>query len=174
MVAGESRGLRRAEWRFRQFYAFILALGFIALAYVVGGEYWPDQPNMTWVVVGAAGYGVIYLVPRLLRHRRCETRRLLIARGLNLDTAVSWTAGPEGLVVEYRGLRCAAEWKTVTDVVVTPSALVFLVAASPWHIPRRFFADLPAQKDFLRGALSYMHDESRQRSAAAAKFASAA
>lgn len=91
-------------------------------------------------------------------------RKALAARGQNPRLALTLRLTPKTIVYDLVDLTMTASWSCVTDLYQTRRHWVFLAQSSAMVLPRRFFATLEAEREFIAEALSLMTDAARARS----------
>ena len=97
-------------------------------------------------------------------------RSRLAARGVPLDMPLQLEITGDGLLYTVGAVEQKAPWSVVTDVFRGRGYWVFMVQASPWFLPARFFDDPRSERAFLASALDRMSEGARSRSREAVAF----
>lgn len=97
-------------------------------------------------------------------------RQTLTGKGVPLDIASRFEITDAAFVHESAGVVSIAQWAAVSEIFYEKGWWVFMVQATPWYAPDRFFADDQAKRDFLAAVLTHMTDEARGRSGDAVRF----
>ena len=98
-------------------------------------------------------------------------RRRLAQRGGAMYLPMRIEVAREHLVYELGGVTVFSKWAAVAELFEVPGYWVLLVQGSAQFIPRRFFADMDAERRFISELIGQMPDIARDRSTAARKFA---
>jgi len=97
-------------------------------------------------------------------------RKALAKRGTAYEQSLTFRLTSEAIVYDLGDLTMTARWPCVTDLYQTRKYWVFLVQSSAMVLPRRFFATLEAERDFIIEVTSRMTDAARARSPDVARF----
>jgi hypothetical protein len=122
---------------------------------------------MVGVAAGAFAYRL--LGPRLILWR---FRKRLADRAISMDLPLSMELTAEKLEYSVGDVQQFATWNAVTDLFESHGYWIFLVQASPWFAPKRFFENPAAEAAFIADALAHMTDEAKSRSPDATRFVS--
>jgi hypothetical protein len=146
----------------------ILLTGMLAVGVPVGawasGSWLDAALSVEFAFIGLA-VGM-FLVQRLAA---TSMRKALLARGQSYEQQLTLGLTSEALVYDLADLTMTARWPCVTDLYQTRKYWVFLVQSSAMVLPRRFFASLQDERDFIADAMSRMTDAARARSPDALK-----
>ena len=113
------------------------------------------------VMVGALAY--LFVARRLTT---LGMRRTLLSRGLSTDFPLRLKVTDAELVYQLGDIRQTAQWRAVTEIVRIREYWIVIAQATPFFAPRRFFADIAAERRFVADVLAHMTPEARARSAA--------
>jgi hypothetical protein len=145
---------------------YFLLIGLVMAGGVAGAVIWRG-PGMA-IGVACAFLGYWALASRFALKR---FRRQLVARGLPAEIPVSMTVAPDALIYDVADVRHIAKWNAVTEIFPSRGYWLFMVNSAVWTLPRRLFADHPAERAFIASALEHMSEDARNRSGAARSFA---
>jgi len=176
LEAGEASGTARAlaaRQRGSAWQYWIVMLVFALVCGVLGvavaprlGVVDPVDGFTPGVMVGVLAYA---LVARRLAV--FGMRRTLASRGIATAFPLRLEATDAALVYDLGDIRQTAQWRSVTEIVRVRDYWIVIAQATPFFAPRRFFADIAAERRFVAGVLAHMTPEARERSAGAADFA---
>jgi len=92
-------------------------------------------------------------------------------RAMELRFRQTLTLNQDTIELTSGAVHAVAPWVAVTEVFETKGYWIFMVGMNPWHVPKRFFGDVAAERDFIRAALAHFDSGSRDRSKKAVTFA---
>jgi hypothetical protein len=140
-----------------------LAVGIPLGAWTSGS--WSTAMISVEFAVGGFGLGllIIHAISGAL------TRKALAKRGQAYEQLLTFRLTPEMLVYDLADITVTARWNCVTDLYSTRKYWVFLAQTTAMVLPRRFFATLDDERNFIAEAMSKMTDAARARSPDAAK-----
>jgi hypothetical protein len=75
------------------------------------------------------------------------------------------------LVADGETWRIEVQWRSIVEILRAGPVWVFAGQSTTIYVPRRFFADLAAERAFLAAALGRLSDEAVQRSVTARRVA---
>jgi hypothetical protein len=144
---------------------FAVLMGVINLAERLLPPMWSGLLILPLILVTAVGG--IYGMTRMRLWRMSRTQ---VARGGVALTPVSYRLDEDALEVRQPHALTRVEWPGVSELMSLKQHWVFVVSGMGYCLPRRFFADVAAERAFIRAALGRLSGEARSRSAKAAAF----
>jgi hypothetical protein len=155
------------------YYAMMIAMGAAgAAAGAVVDHVFQRSRNGLGMPLGTCVGLILYvLFARRITISRFRSR--LAARGVPLDMPLQLEITGDGLIYTVGAVEQKAPWSVVTEVFRSRGYWIFMVQASPWFLPERFFADAQSERAFLKSALDRMSEGARSRSREAVAFAQA-
>lgn len=122
----------------------------------------------------AAGIVAIWISLRLCRGVTVRNfRRSLVARGIPDPVPTAFEVTPQNLICRSDGMEYRADWRAVTDLLRVGPYWVALAQAQPLMMPRRFFPDRAAEREFIGAILDRLEPAARARSGDALRFMAA-
>jgi hypothetical protein len=103
------------------------------------------------------------------RRRTIET--LWRERGVASPWLMGYVADATGFTIRQPGQETRIAWDAVTEVAPAPTHWIFLANLLGHPMPRKFFADLEAERAFIAEAVRHLPDAARARSPEAIAFA---
>ncbi len=151
------------------YYVALVALGLGGAA--IGYFAWAPDRNLGAAVGWVCGAILYALTAR--RFTMMLFRRRLVEKGSPLNLPLGMEIAPDTLRYDVGDVQHIAKWSCVSELFRSHGYWIFLVQASPWIAPKRFFADGDAERAFIKDALAHMNEAARARSRVAVAFAEA-
>jgi hypothetical protein len=173
---GEARG---ANWLLsRKISGFGLAGFILYLALVMAAMFTAttlvDQFAPPWLAgwlslpsIAVVGVAVFYA---WYRWRSARLRKGWTGRGVANPSLTSFRIDDEVFVVASPAQEIRCRWSVISEIAPTRRHWVFIGAGLGYCVPRRFFADVEAERAFLAASLSHMSETARGRSRKAVAF----
>ncbi|HEY2707215.1 MAG TPA: YcxB family protein [Caulobacteraceae bacterium] len=150
--------------------AFLLLAAYLPWAAAVAAG-WPSQEQGPLALVGTVAALIVYLTMAYQNAWRvASVAKAVIGRGAGASVQqVSYAVG-DALRTEASGTTSEVQWRMVTEVFPFKDGWVLLIGSRAYPVPFRFFADVEAQRPFVRAVLERVTPEARERSAEAREF----
>ena len=166
---------QRRLWRGRSRFGFasFLLVGLVAMwiaaavgSMQAGGDaFGRGAGTMIAMFVVAAPVVVAYVV---WRRRTIET--LWRERGVFGPWTMGYVADADGFTIRQPGQQTRIAWDAVTEVAPAPTHWIFIANLMGHPMPRKFFADLGAERAFVTEVVAHLGPEARARSPEAIAF----
>jgi hypothetical protein len=132
---------------------------------------WLGEHEIPLLLTGVTAALMVYLAGHYSElWRRNALARELVGRGAaSLKQPIMISIG-DRLSLETSRSTTEVDWALVSEVFPYAGAWVLLVAARPYPVPARFFADIESQRGFVRQVLAHVTEPARERSPEAREF----
>ncbi len=147
-------------------------LAAVMIPYMIIEQSFMDLPEWlylpTIILTAIAAVRISQVVCR--RYAVGFARKALAARGLPNPVFSRFQLDDSGLSTQSGRVETRAPWISVSDVFPVGPYWVLIVDAWPMYLPKRFFADVTAEKAFIGKLMSHVPPGTRDRSQAAVAF----
>jgi len=121
------------------------------------------------LLIVAIGAGSVWA---WLSWRTTSLKRAWRSRGVADPHLTTFRVTEEGLLISSPNVDTTYRWSAVSEIAPFKRYWLVVVPGLGYTIPRRFFADASAEREFLGAALGRMNEAAKARSREAAKFVS--
>lgn len=134
------------------------------------------MPALLWIVWGPVLIVLASWVARkaVLAYSVPRFRRALESRGVENPLPTEIELQDWGLVQRSDGCELRVEWRRISECLRVGPYWVLIAVSQPVFVPRRWFADVAAERAFVDTCLARMDAAARARSRDAVRFADAA
>lgn len=162
---------RMYDWRY---FAIVTCFAVAAMAGSVAVTFVGEAICPNWYPLFLPAYLAALFtlgIPAMRRVFANLYRSGFAARGQSLTLEQRISIADDALHYDLGLMRSASDWPAVTELFAAGKYWIFLAQGSSLVIPKRYFANEDAERQFIRDGLSHMDDAARVRSAKAVAFA---
>jgi hypothetical protein len=147
--------------------ALAALIGISVLSQTVIPVFFPDSGlwvELAIILIAVGGFW------GFLRWQRHSLIRGWQARGVPLQSPVTFRLAPDALEVEQATWIARYRWPGISELTQTKAHWVYIGPGLAYCLPKRFFANPAEERAFIRSSLEHMTTDARARSDAANAF----